>query len=213
VSAINVIRTSHSVSILSDGACYDDAGVLQAVGSKVVILPECSAAIGCRGVVQFIGAMRVAVLGLSDFDELLQTLPKLLRHAVGMLSAARLPDRGELTLIGWSRAREVFEHWLVASHGDYGQEVPAFQPVRRDEAIYAAPTPADFECPAAAEFNMRTHGLAMLEAQRRAPQPLPAGGTFCAVGGFAQVTTIDRTCIVTSIIHRWPDKPGMKICA
>jgi hypothetical protein len=52
-------------------------------------------------------------------------------------------------------------------------------------------------------------GLRALNVLRRHPVVYPNGGG--GVGGFAQLTTVSRYAITTSIIHRWPDRVGEPI--
>jgi len=54
-------------------------------------------------------------------------------------------------------------------------------------------------------------GLRIIQLQRA---HLIAGGgidgEFCAIGGFAQLTTVTADAMTSRVIHRWPDKVGDK---
>ena len=62
------------------------------------------------------------------------------------------------------------------------------------------------------QVDLVAFGVALLEAQRRVPAPLKAGGQLhFHVGGYAVQTEITRDGIRHDVIHHWPDKIGERI--
>ena len=68
-----------------------------------------------------------------------------------------------------------------------------------------------------ATFDPFTHGVRLMEAQRRVVGAMDNGAgkngvTGHGVGGFAQLTTLQRDGIITTrILRRWPDEVGERI--
>lgn len=74
-----------------------------------------------------------------------------------------------------------------------------------DEPMQAAPAPsadaieaAGVVCPEAKNFDPVTHGVKLMDAQRRTH---PA-----EIGSFMQVTTLTRGGVDSRLVKRWPDQ-------
>jgi hypothetical protein len=56
------------------------------------------------------------------------------------------------------------------------------------------------------------HGFAILEIQRaHLMENDGIDGKFCAVGGFAQITTVTAGALTSRVVNRWRDQVGKKI--
>jgi hypothetical protein len=81
-----------------------------------------------------------------------------------------------------------------------------------DAPMLAAPQPsaeaidaAGFICPEVSDFDPATHGVRLMDAQRRTyPNK---------IGAFVQVTTVMKDGVESRIVHRWPNKIGEEVAA
>src|SRR5262249_23104026 len=121
MSAVNVIRNADGLTILTDGASYDADGVLRGVMSKVLTFPHMPAAIAMRGWTSLVPKVFATVFECCTFDELLTVVQT---KAVDLGRGQRDFD---LLIAGYSRARDVFEVYILTNHDKYEWSgIPAF---------------------------------------------------------------------------------------
>lgn len=225
----------HGVIIVSDGAGYDDRGVVRSLKSKIEIYPEKLCVIGCRGLWMANVYLKLFLTprNVPTFQELIDQLPDVARelHQHTVESFPKNPDFS-FVVAGWSPERERFEAYSIASiddtvdvfdgQGNKEETVAAFDlqplswlhmapmPTGEAAARFGFVFPDQLRPPAAGEtFDLAEYLIRCVCACRAEPQAATAdGGKFCAVGGFLQVTILKRDSIETRIVHRWPDRVG-----
>jgi hypothetical protein len=185
-------------------------------------MPHLSCAVAFRGP-QSVRPILGELIGLAapSFAELKAIIVSLLReasHAYAPLfeSCSAGPDF-EVVVAGWST--EGPAAYMVASHDHYGTpwhiiELSGLCITPADETInerMLATLPADCS---ADDIDPAVHGLAILEIQRaHLIENNGIDGKFCAVGGFAQLTTVTADAVTSRIIRRWPDITGKRLAA
>jgi hypothetical protein len=232
MSIIVAYRTDDAVLVASDGIATDDDGVVLGITSKIDYLPEFNAVIGGVG----IGSLSTLALfhlraKYRDFDELLQgighDLALATQHLV-LLHEAALPfgSNGTLFVAGWSDARQRFEMYRI---GNWEKEkvlpdgstetMPAFslQPIG---AHWASARPTQeaarahgVDAPTSEGTNLNDRAVSFVRACRASGSIKDADGHALHVGGFIQVTILERDRCHTEIVHRWPDEIGKPITA
>lgn len=213
MSAINVLIQTDRVHLYSDGAIYQPDGQLSGIGPKVRLLPHINAAMAMRG--SFLGLAPIAeeLSVAPSFDRLKEGIVDCLKkcavaygHLISQCSAG--PDF-EVVIAGISETTGP-SAYLVPSHAHYGapwsivdleglSATPTSDVVHQRICELAAGRSAD-------QLDPVADGVTIMEAQRKAKD-----GAF--VGGFAQLTTIDADGVHSRVIHRWPDRLGVKIAA
>jgi len=228
MTAINVIRQSKAVHILSDGVFCNAEGIICEVGPNAFALPHLPAALAVRGSPQFMPFL-VHRLGREcrTFEDLLKrVIPVALEVHMSIpmtLGYGDVRPDFDLVIVGWSHLRSMPESYLVsnqASVGQFGFEAKSWQLLDLPDVTIAPPVglteinSLHWKVPDSAEsFNPYTDGMKLLEAQRQSGR-LYRGrnrGTHSAVGGFAQLTTVSSTRVDSVILYRWPDQAGQRI--
>lgn len=230
MTAINTIRQSHAVHILSDGAFCNDDGIILEIGPNAFPLPHFPAAVAIRGATHFLPFLIHRLCrDCGSFDELLSkvvgaalevhiSFPMML-GTVGYGNAA--PDF-DLVVAGWSAARGKFESYLMTSrpHGNTSHSgsgwalidlpeiliAPSLREFQRNATGWSVPKSAD-------EFRPEHDGPKLLEAQRLAAgmQNTQARSfRHHSVGGFVQLTTITSNRVEVKILKRWRDIVGQR---
>ena len=220
MSAINVIVKSNAVHVLTDGAAYESDGTLSSIGPKVNLMPHQSCAVAFRGP-QSVRPILGELIGLAapSFAELKAVIVPLLQEAsrayAPLFEGCSAGPDFEVVVAGWSD--EGPAAYMVASHDRHStpwEIIPltglCITPA--DETIHEkmlATLPTDCT---ADDIDPATHGLAILEIQRsHLVENDGIDGKFCAVGGFAQLTTVTPDAVTSRIIHRWPDGIGERL--
>ncbi len=211
MSAVNIIRRKRhgredGIVLLTDGAWYTSEGIVQAIASKILVLPHIPAAIAARGPV----ALQPLLFGIAypcrDFEDLLTSLKNFEDHLVSFVKSNSnvdnpLLDQFEVLIAGYSHERKGFETYVTANYqsltllsGDQVSPPP-------DAAIIKQ---SGWQIPALNRFDADRDGLRLMDCQR-------AIGPPHVVGGFVQKTIVERDGVRSSIIHTWPDEVGRKI--
>ena len=211
MTAINVVcQPQHGlIQIATDGAVYDDAGVVQRLGSKVHAVPHWSAAIASRGNADHAAiAIGELINAFGSFDELVYSVS---RELPVIVEKYKLDRPFELIITGFSSDRRAPEVHFIRTLGenDSGLGVDpyllfpmgksTFAPWPTDELLTAAAfvEPRSDDAPKKVARSLRK----LLEMQRR----VLADDGAPRVGGFAQLTTITPQEISQRIIHRWTE--------
>lgn len=208
MTAVNICcsRKHNRILIATDGASYDDRGVIGGIKSKVKLLPQWSAAIVGRG--NSFGTDTAAgelTRRAATFDELVSIASRELPSIVEQFGLDR---PFELLLIGFFKGRPMM--FFIRTAGDHDSMAfgarpyiclpvgpTLFGPWPSDELIAASgfvePHPDDAPEKVARDLHK------LLELQRRTP----AEDGFPRVGGFAELTIITPNGIEQRVIHRW----------
>lgn len=226
-----VCAPASGIVIASDGAAYDDDGVLRQVHPKVELYPHMSCAIGARGAGPANGYVKewLTAYGISDHAQVLLRLPDAARDAARHLDLSDYPHERHFSLFvcGWSEERQEFETHVLRSRESTGaaedgsaKTIPPFT-IHPLPWIHFAPPPYDdaaehcgLEHPElvatkAEPLDAVSYAVRAVCAARAARFPPELDGRrFYGVGGFIQVTTVQRDTITTTIVHRWPDQVG-----
>lgn len=139
---------------------------------------------------------------------------------------AHLPELAESAKHEWSRlnAPDVYDfqvfvasydrdkgapalHVYSTNDGGNGQFRPGLHAVRAVAAPATATGPRSSDLLDPATFNINRDAIRLLEAQRAVIWP----GGHRMVGGFIELTRVDRFGVKSRVLHRWPDEIGRKI--
>jgi hypothetical protein len=209
MTAINVIRRPDAVFVLTDGAHYDDNGVVGHIGQKVIVLPFLRAVIAARGPSELFAALHLKVFAdmPRSFEQLVDELPNMVRE----ITADYHRSAAEVMLAGISFDRQATESYVLFTEETAGmspfvmhelppvQGAPAPNPLQAAEFGLGSITPET--------FNPYVHGPAILQAQRRTLVG-PEKPYDYSVGGFVMLNTIHSGGVNSEILHVWPDEIG-----
>lgn len=210
MTAVNVVaQPRHNlIQIATDGAVYDDNGVITRFGSKVHALPHWSAAVASRGNADHAEiAIGELVRRYGGFDELVYTVS---RDLPAIVEKYELHRPFELILTGFSNHRRGPEiHYIrTAGPNDSGLGVDAYTIFPMGRSTFA-PWPSDELIAAAGFIEPRSDDDAakvarslrkILELQRR----VLADDGAPRVGGFAQLSTVALNEVTQRVIYPWP---------
>jgi hypothetical protein len=227
MTAINVIRQANAVHILTDGIVCNPEGVICEIGPNAFALPNLPAALAIRGPTQF---MPFLIHRLSrecqSLDELLKkVVPVALEVHLSVpmtLGYGEVRPNFDLVVAGWSYERRRPESFVVTS-----QERPdqlgltsAWQLFDLPDVLIAPSVgmaqiqSIGWRIPQSAEaFQPAIDGPKLLMAQRlsKGLHASSQNRDIDSVGGFVQLTTVHSQGVVTTILHRWPDRMGQRI--
>ena len=220
MSSMQVLRRSDHIEFCTDGAGYlakaEDAALGQFV-SKIMIFPEISCALCCRGPGLFLSAVHRHISGcFIDFDAMLSALVDIAKTNYADLQIFHKDEDiedFELIVGGWSEKNSRFETYGIVSHDlwvDKGYPPWTVTPLSE---FYAVPWPEEEDIKS---LGLRGHDGKLLvsspsgmplfmQAQRMRKIPL---ATSCLAGGFIQKTSLWKDFALTSIVFRWADKIG-----
>jgi len=228
MTAINVIRQSCAVHILSDGVFCNAEGIVCELGPNAFALPHLPAALAVRGPTQFMPFL-VHRLGreCQSFDELLtRVVPVALEVHISIpmiLGYGDVSPNFDLIVVGWSTRKNQPESFLVTPQRDAHEDnYKTWQLVELPDVLIAPAVDMaqvqflNWQLPTSAEaFQPDTDGVKLLEAQRLSRGRLnvryPDENIGFTVGGFIQLTSISPRGVSSSVLHRWPDQAGQKI--
>lgn len=220
MTAICIVRTSDAIAIASDGAFYDDDGVVRQIASKVTTIPSASFAITSRGASVAHHAFCSAIFWSSEpivtFDDVVRYAAPLARHALAETVQRSIPSTWQFTLFlcGWSIERDRMETYRISSREWDG--VPAFTLVPLP-AVYYAPDPpgfimADVGIEPASELTAMPSDAAQYACRTIMSCRLCDDGSGHAkVGAFIELTVVRRDALQAQIVHRWPDRIGERM--
>jgi lambda family phage tail tape measure protein len=222
-----VIDRKNCIYIASDGIGYDDDGIAVAIHPKVLTLPHLSAAIASTGCGHFTEAF-YSRFGwkLESFDDLVEHAAEWSKIIYGEYVAHYgVEDSLCFIMAGWSDARERFEAHSVSSYEGSEKAAPwTLSPLPYIWSSVGLGANGDL----ASRFGLRwpeldspgpVNGFGMTTrlvcAARARSGPLPDdihdSARAFAVGGFLQLTVVERDHVSTAILHRWPDEIGKKV--
>lgn len=227
MSAINVIQQTDATHLVTDGASYARDGTIVDLCEKVFVLPAARCAYTMRG--RTSDGIPEILHYLESLEEVLELMPILSKvlhrklHAVEPQEIFEPLRNFEIVIAGWSTVRERPEAWALATRrheiDDIFMHVESFEPYTLYElpilvtapgvslsALFGSLTSmADVDA-----LDPESAALALLEAQRAKAWTVGDRDIHC-VGGFGDLTTIDRDGVRTRRIVEWPDKPGKPI--
>ena len=223
MSAINVLVQSKAVHFLTDGAGYDADRTFLMRGPKILPVPHLSCAISVRGPASArpILCELLSHVGTS-YNELRSSAAEAVREACKFYAPvfAQCSTGSDLEeVVGGFTDEGLPDAYMVASHSRYGSEPWMVTPIEgltflpNDQKLHARVVAS---LPAGAtpdDLDFAKVGLAIMELQRSNPEASSEGDNKCAIGAFAQMTTITVDGIQTKIIHRWPDVIGERVAA
>jgi hypothetical protein len=209
VSACNIFTQGGAAYLLSDGArCYR-GGEIADIGSKVAAIFHLHMALGFTG---------------AWYEGQFEKWAEMFRRSADFISY--LPEMAERAKEHWNRLNDCddYNFQVFVARYDWDRGEPALHIYSTDDggfgqfrkgmhAVRAFATPATAKPPRAADlldpakFDIERDAVGLLEAQRAVIWP----GGYRAVGGFVELTCVDRSGVNSRVLHRWPDKVGEKI--
>jgi hypothetical protein len=226
MTAVNIIRQTAAVHILTDGEAYRADGTSAFRTAKVFPLLHLDAAVASRGSPLFAPTFAFRASTLAKTFDHLKALALALAMEVLETSKDAMAAAGgiefDLAIAGFSETKGP-NSYFICNHENHGAAVPPWEIVELSPLSLAPTSKAiDAELEKAFpngvhpdQFNPVVDGLRVLEIQRAHPVP-HAGGGFgiqAAVGAFAQLATITPGAITMKIIRRWPDEIGRPLAA
>ena len=209
MSACNIFTQGGAAYLLTDGARYDLDGAVAEIASKVVAVPRLHMALA------FTGAWWT-----GQFDQ----WAKMFNHSADFI--AHLPEMAERAKQHWNaeNATDIYDFQVFVASYDCDKGAPALHVYSTNDggngqhrpgshAVRAMVTPATATGPRAgdlldsATFDIERDAMRLLEAQRAVLWP----GGYRAVGGFVELTRVDRFGVKSRVLHRWPDEIGRNI--
>ena len=212
MTAINVIKQSAAVHMLTDGACWLPSGRFGPPCIKSWPLPYLNCVIAARGprcapalIADYVGS---AAVSYDDFKSraagIILEATKFYQNVFSLNE--RFGGRTEYVVAGWSELAgpDAFvvsgdQHSLKVS--DSGPVMMAPGSADMETAVWAslAPTISGPD-----DLDPVRDGLAMLNAQRNS-RTLSSDTADAIVGAFAHLTTVTRNSISSRIVHRWEE--------
>jgi hypothetical protein len=206
VTAINIVQQAGCILVMTDGRALSLDGKKRPDVGKVAVLPHVPLCLAVRGLapVAHTIAATMAGVGLDRFEKFKEQLPEYARAYIPQIQRlSQCYVDHELRLVGFSRERNRLESYFMTSGQSYAHE--GKQPYvlyRDDEPMLAAPQPspeaieaAGFVCPEAVDFDPTTHGVALMDAQRRTHPN--------EIGAFVQVTTVTKDGVDSRVVKWW----------
>ncbi|RXH36643.1 hypothetical protein XH99_06665 [Bradyrhizobium nanningense] len=210
MTAINCLVTSDAVHLFTDAGQADPASMrLQAISSKVALLPEYNAVFAANGMT-FVEQLFRSVIAQSrfdDFDALVSAFPEVIKRAIESGTHYGMPavwPNCEIILAGWSPRLDVPAAFVFASYDKFIEK--RVKQFIRPSISGLAFDPQDIE----------RSGFALMCKQRDTHFPVedPNEGGFIksksmrrVVHGFCQHTVVTRDAISTRLLERWLDAP------
>jgi len=232
MSAIAVAVMEDGILVASDGVCYTyETGAVSGFVSKVSLLPEYNCFIGATGAGAFMNALLWEMnqeFGsfddiVADFDALCATV-----HRKLFTDYSGVWETGPMTEVscvigGWSDARQAFEAYRIVSYDKESVSLSDGSSIRLTP-FEKQLLPASIWCSTSPRNAMKEFGLdpappndstmdilSRLICACRADSGMvkdeTGGGDdrFHMVGGFLQITVLQRDRIESVIAHRWEE--------
>ncbi|EZP79532.1 hypothetical protein BV97_03969 [Novosphingobium resinovorum] len=233
MSSYIILQKRDAVHFITDGAGYDDDGVIRSIDGKSFILRNAGSAIISRGAL-YGGSQAAAFLSACvSFDHLVDTLPSVMRLLLKVRDSTTAGESHPLDrhfLIaagGWSDRLQAMVAVIATTFEacdpsdpeglscwpGYEQFMPFLAPtgflnppVNLREAIGRDVQDAE----ALEGIDAVGEGRLLIEAQRRIPMAY-RGKPRYLVGGFGELVTVTRDSIERVRLCDWPDEIGAYI--
>ena len=207
MTATNVIVQRDRVCLITDGAFYDEAGVVLDIASKVTIAPPAlHMAIAVSGSV-YACHIAAALSGVATQAEAMGRLPQI-AAAIKAANIDRHHFAPNLQLFAalWSKQADRAEGWALSTDSAYFG--PGYQPgalVEIEQLCVPAVRAGGVNI---ARFKAFRDGKRLLAEQRRHRHE---EGSHYAVGGFGELTFVDRSGVHQERLVTWTDQIGVPI--
>lgn len=225
MSAANIICQAERVTLVADAGYFALDGTLNAIGSKIVVLPDESCAWVARGGEGAAGLVEEWFRELGSHDAIVAAAARVVRMA-GMVERMRREGAAseyfecEISFIGRSAKRGRLEAFSVATSGAPDSLLPDLHPCN---LLAVAPDPTDGDFFTLASGGMTLDDIdfdtwdALLYAEI-AGRLIDAQRAFVGgangqpmVAGFAEIVTITTTTMRREQIRSWPDAIGERV--
>lgn len=210
MSAISMIVTPSAVHLITDAAFYNETGVVVQVRSKVTASPHHRMAVACTGRcdrnriaarLMLAPGQRQALRWAEDAVMSIRAENDLIAPTDG---ANGLNDV-MLFIAAWSEEHGEPRGWVCSStQAHLGEQYRPYSMVDV-LALSSPPVAQDLFQPA----DPAASAGRILDAQRL--EPSWHGPGIASVGGFGELTTIDRHGINQTRVREWPDQIGQQI--
>jgi hypothetical protein len=209
MTALNVLRQSKAVHIVTDGGRWYGDGSSGPPGAKTWPLPHLNAIFAARGPALLGAGIVLDFINTAgaSYDEMKINIAGRVRAACNEFRARWTgPDTAiglEIVVAGWSESKGA-DSFIMTNHSDRGTPPFTIEDIR--EVLILPATQSiltEFEAGMPAgiasvdDLDAEREAVRILEIQRQEKMP---------VGAFAQITTVTRECITTKILRRWPEQ-------
>lgn len=198
MTAVNIFLERDHARIYTDGAVYNDKGVVLGFMPKVTPAPHMNCVFVHAGQPQA-GCLAVGLAAeLGDtFDEVADKMAGALKKVKSHFA------KSAFWIVGFSEKENRMRAYMWIHESVNG--APPFSRINVEEIVM--PNPLDVSLADGRD------PIALLESQRANLRPGSYFSGSPGVGGFVQETIVAKEGSKTRIIHRWPDKAGEKIAA
>ncbi|PHY13253.1 hypothetical protein CSW58_07015 [Caulobacter sp. B11] len=215
MTAINAFIEGAVVYLITDGALCKPDGTIGGYGQKVTTFAHLNAAMAVRGhALHHLAASFAADGGgCKKFEDLLDDqFVADMKHWLGRFAPVfadePFTEGFDLVLAGWSDEAAGPVIYRLSDIGSPSAKAWTWVSM----TVFAAPMDQAIQDRLAArsihlsDFRPLEHGLALLEEQRTYKEPLGEGeAPASGVGVFAQVTTITKGFVGSSVIRWWEE--------
>ena len=221
MSAVAISVCDDGIVVASDGVCYDyDSGNVGGYVSKVILMPEYSCFIATTGMGAFGAALRWEVnQGINSFDDFVDGFERIAkavhtRLCFSLFGATTGPETEVSCVIGgWSDRRQAYEAYRLVSYGKQSinghdgasGRLEPFKAEKLPGAIWCSFTPdhmAEFGLAPPPSDMETAEILARMISACRADSGY-SDDRYANVGGFLQMTVVQRDHIQSWVSHRW----------
>ena len=210
------------ISMFSDGAAYDEEGIVRRVHAKQIVRPDIDTVITTSASGLSLSMLNhvMAADGPTGFDQVVDAMPGWTVEVLASMDRIHGGKNYAMFLYGgWSEREQRWRGYLIATYDLPAYGVAAFEatmlhsfakPNASPEALEAAGLPRDL---AEANEPASILGAKLMLALRQTRQEMHGPGTArgYVVGGFIQHTHLQRGRVDSRVVYRWPDEIGRVI--
>lgn len=215
MSAFYAVLHDDKIELLTDGAVYEDDGVLTAIRRKVWYSDKIPMAITGRGASKAVEFTAMAFLLTDVFgsvDKVIEGIPALLDKMAEKTAAATRPRMIEMVIATISETRGPVLLY-AANTNAYGLDW--LEPFKLYDVgrEWGGGTPADISGIDASD-GLHGCGAELFERMRRIPGPSaerPDLPDIYGIGGHVDLTTVRTSGVTVERLRTWPDVIGEKI--
>ncbi|TPK42638.1 MULTISPECIES: hypothetical protein [unclassified Mesorhizobium] len=218
------------IQLLTDGAHYDQEGVITGIKSKVYRSPYMPMVITGRGHSWFLEQFSDLLIKLSvvgNFDEFMSGIPMLLEGSLKVRSQRfKKHHHIEMLIAGWSETQGPKLYYFATHDGAFhaGAHIPPCElwemgfelgggpAVTTEQLASVGITPEKLQPLGSAAVEK--YGAEIFELLRKHAEPNPDSSPWpkhYAIGGFVQLTTITPDGSNTKTLRTWSDEVGDKV--
>ena len=220
MTAINCYALKDRAVMMTDGAFYDDQGVVYGVEKKAVSITGMSAVAAMRGDLELTRKILLGLPTYGTFDNLRALIEADMKEWLkdyGDFLSADPWWSFDISIVGWSEAEQRSKILTLEFDGELEVERVEDFTLRHWPLDVAREYLAALECLPGRDFGLhnfdpRFHGVEVMQAQRLRKMSIDDGGDeLNIVGGNILLSEAGPQGVTQKVIHEWPDVIGETI--